>query len=91
MIMAHPDKLDGYEARAIDAVAKAKADDMMRECVEALFSAGVADISAITMDHVTLALDSLIVSGSMQELVKSIVLGFGDAIRADVANNAPPF
>jgi transcription elongation factor Elf1 len=91
MIMAKTNELNAYETRAIEAVARHIADGIMDACVQALFDAGITDLSDIDPDKATLATDSLIVSSTMQGMVKDIVLGFGDCIRLYVLNSEAPF
>jgi transcription elongation factor Elf1 len=91
LIMSKQNELNAYETRAIEAVSRHKADDIMSACVQALFDAGITDLSEIDPDKATLATDSLIVNSTMQTMVRGIVLDFGDCIRADVMNNEVPF
>ena len=91
LIMATTADFDAIEARALDAVAKVKAESILQTCLEACFEAGATDLSALTADQVTLALDGLIVSGALQSALKDATVGVGDCIRADVTNGEPPF
>jgi hypothetical protein len=91
LIMADPKTQDGYETRAVDAVARASVEGVLKECMDAMFAAGATDLTSLTAEQIDSALDGLIVNGAMQIMVKDIVLKFGDHIRADVLNNAPPF
>jgi hypothetical protein len=91
LIMATTADFDVIEQRAIDATSKAMAERILQTCMEACFEVGATDLTALTADQVSLALDSLIVSGALQSTLKDAIVGFGDCIRADVVNGEPPF
>lgn len=91
LIMQKPDELNRIEQRAIEAVARHKINDLMGTVINAMHDAGATDLNNITEDQANLAMDSLLVNSAIQEEVRSIVLAFGDAIRADVTNGESPF
>jgi hypothetical protein len=91
LMMQKQPQLSLYEKSAIETVAKRKVEGVLKSCMEAMFLSGATDLNNLTADQIEMALDRLIVDGVMQEHARSIVEGFGDCIRASVANGDAPF
>jgi len=84
-------QISAYEGRAAFGVAKAQAGDVISEVLEAMFNAGVRDLSGMTEDQFHLVADALVVNGVLPERVISMLLGFGEEIRSQVSTGEAPF
>lgn len=91
VIDMRPDNVSLIESKAIDAVAKATLDDGIQTFIGALFDAGVDKLSEATPEQIDMAKERLIVNGDAPAFVKTIVIGFGDEVKASVERGDPPF
>jgi hypothetical protein len=91
LLMATTADFDIIERRALDTVAKDMVETLLQRAMTAMMQAGATDLTALTIEQVDMAMDGFFVSGEMHGLVKDLILAFGDAMRADLASNAPPF
>lgn len=85
------DDVSMIERRAIDAVAKSSLDDGIQVFIGALYDSGIDKLSEATDEQINMAKDRLIINAEAQAFVQSIVLGFGDEVKAAVERGDPPF
>jgi hypothetical protein len=83
--------LDVYEKRAVFEAAKVVAPEFAEAMMEALWSAGIRDLSAATPESFEMALESLTLNGGMIAPMEKAILAFGQSIRAQINGNEPPF